>query len=126
MSKRLYIPLPNSVSRRQLVKNIIKKNKFPKYDISDSDLKIIVEKSKGYSGSDMMNVCKEASMMSIRSVQDRICSIDPNALRPVNSNDFLDALKVVKPTVSEKTLTQYVQWNCEYGSFQFDLNEIDN
>lgn len=104
----------------------MKKNKFPKYDISDSDLKIIVEKSKGYSGSDMMNVCKEASMMSIRSVQDRICSIDPNALRAVNLNDFLDALKVVKPTVSEKTLTQYVQWNTEYGSFQFDLNEIDN
>jgi SpoVK/Ycf46/Vps4 family AAA+-type ATPase len=125
MSKRLYIPLPNSVSRRQLVETIMKKNKFPKYDISENDLNIIVEKSKSYSGSDMMNVCKEASMMSIRSAHDKICSIDPNALRPVNLKDFIDALKIVKPTVSEKSLTQYVQWNNEYGSFQFDLTEID-
>ena len=126
MSKRLYIPLPNYISRKQLIQNIIKRNKFPKYDIKDEDLDNIVKKSKGYSGSDMMHVCKEASMMSIRSAGDKISSIDANLLRPVVLEDFIQALKTVRPSVSEKTIGQYIKWNEDFGSFQFDIDEINN
>jgi SpoVK/Ycf46/Vps4 family AAA+-type ATPase len=126
MSKRLYIPLPNSVARKQLIENIIRKNKFPKYEVDDNDLGEIIKRSKGYSGSDMMHVCKEASMMSIRSAENRISSIDPNDLRAVKVDDFLKSLKVVKPSVSEKTIDQYIKWNEDFGSFQFDLAEVNN
>jgi SpoVK/Ycf46/Vps4 family AAA+-type ATPase len=127
MSKRLYIPLPNSVSRRQLVENVIKKEreKKNKYAVNDSDMHEIVLNSKGYSGSDMINVCREAAMMPIRSVED-IFNLQVENLRDVNKDDFINALSAVKPSVSEKTISQYIDWNKEYGSFQFDTKEIEN
>jgi SpoVK/Ycf46/Vps4 family AAA+-type ATPase len=127
MSKRLYIPLPNSVSRKQLIENVIKKEreKKNKYNIDEVDMEEIVLKSKGYSGSDMINVCREAAMMPIRSVED-IFNLQIENLRDVIKDDFVNALAAVKPSVSEKTITQYIDWNKEFGSFQFNMKEIDN
>jgi SpoVK/Ycf46/Vps4 family AAA+-type ATPase len=127
MSKRLYIPLPNFISRKQLIENVVKKEmeKKNKYSLNEKDLEEIVVKSKGYSGSDMINVCREAAMMPIRSVED-IFNLKVENLRNVEKNDFFGALNMVKPSVSEKTITQYIDWNREYGSFQFDLKEIEN
>ena len=53
-------------------------------------------------------------------------NIQLNNLRGVNFNDFCDAINIVKPSVSEKTISQYVQWNIDFGSFQFDDKENDN
>jgi SpoVK/Ycf46/Vps4 family AAA+-type ATPase len=127
MSKRLYIPLPNRVSRKQLITNVISKEreKKSKYDIDEGDMEEILQRSKGYSGSDMINVCREAAMMPIRSVED-IFNLQVENLRDVNKGDFLTALNMVKPSVSEKTITQYIDWNRDFGSFQFDLKEIEN
>jgi SpoVK/Ycf46/Vps4 family AAA+-type ATPase len=122
----LYIPLPNFDSRKQLINTVINKEKEKsKYEISGEDLVAIVEKSKGYSGSDMMGVCREAAMMPIRSIDD-IHDIQLDNLRGINLNDFYEALNLVKPSVSEKTISQYVQWNKDFGSFQFDDKENDN
>ncbi len=122
----MYIPLPNFDSRKQLINTVINKEKEKsKYEISGEDLVAIVEKSKGYSGSDMMGVCREAAMMPIRSIDD-IHDIQLDNLRGINLNDFYEALNLVKPSVSEKTISQYVQWNKDFGSFQFDDKENDN
>ena len=55
-----------------------------------------------------------------------IYNIKLDSLRGVNVKDFIDAIFLVKPSVSEKTLSQYVQWNVEFGSFQFDEKENDS
>ena len=48
LSKRLYIPLPNKESRKQLIKNVLtkEKEKNNKYDIEDKDIDEIVELTK--------------------------------------------------------------------------------
>ena len=134
MPKRLYIPLPSKVARRQLVMNIMKKEieKGNKYKIEEQHLEDILNRSKGYSGSDMISVCREAAMMPIRSIED-INSIELDNLREINISDYLDALNIVlfliikvKPSVSEKSLSQYITWNKDFGSFQFDIEEINN
>ena len=121
LSKRLYIPLPNFISRKMLIQNVIdiETKMGNKYDISNEDIEEIVKRTKGYSGSDLINVCKEAAMMPIRNIVD-ICNCDKGSLRGVCFNDFLESLDNVKKSVSEKTIGQYVLWNKEFGSFQFE------
>ncbi len=126
LAKRLYIPLPDFDSRMQLIKTVINKEKEKsKYEMNEEELVAIVKKSKGYSGSDMMGVCREAAMMPIRSIED-INNIQLDNLRGINLNDFCEALNLVKPSVSEKTIAQYVNWNKDFGSFQFDEKDNDN
>lgn len=127
LSKRLYIPLPNYNSRKQLIETVLKseQQKQSKYELSEDDVVNIVNLTKGYSGSDMMNVCREAAMMPIRSIED-IFNVQLDNLRGINLNDFQEAINNVKPSVSDKTITQYVTWNKDFGSFQFDEKENDN
>lgn len=121
MSKRLYIPLPNKKSRKQLIETVIKKEseKNNKYDIQDEQMDEILRISKGYSGSDLMGVCREAAMMPIRSIED-ILAVSLDTIRDVNLGDFQDAVKLIRPSVSEKTIGFYVEWNKNFGSFQFE------
>ena len=121
LSKRLYIPLPNKISRKQLIMRVLEKERQNnnKYDITEEDIDDIINRTKGYSGSDLINVCKEAAMMPIRSIED-ITNCQLEHLRGVNKNDFDEALANVKPSINEKSIEQYVEWNKNFGSFQFE------
>ena len=121
LSKRLYIPLPNKVSRKQLIMRVLEKERENnnKYDISEEDIDDIINKTKGYSGSDLFNVCKEAAMMPLRCIED-IINCEKENIRGVNKKDFDEALVNVKPSINEKSIEQYVEWNKNFGSFQFE------
>lgn len=126
MSKRLYIPLPDYVSRMELIKTVVSKEEQmgSKYNLPEIDLDEIVKSCKGYSGSDLMSVVREASMQPIRSIDDfNIEFIKMNDLRPVDKNDFIYALGSVKASVQAKTITHYEEWNNEFGSFKFNAVE---
>ena len=91
-----------------------------KYNINDEDLEKILQITKGYSGSDLMGVCREAAMMPIRSLVEDIITIKLEDIRSVDLKDFIEAVNENKPSVSEKTLNFYSKWNTEFGSFQFE------
>ena len=124
LSKRLYIPLPNKVSRKQLIMRLLEKERKNnnKYEINENDIDDIVNRTKGYSGSDLINVCKEAAMMPIRSIED-ITNCQLEHLRGVNKQDFDEALTTVKPSINEKSIEQYMEWNKNFGSFQIENEE---
>lgn len=103
-------------------KEIQKNNK---YEITENDKDEIINQTKGYSGSDLIGVCREAAMMPLRDVDD-IYNLNIESLREVMLKDFLCSIKLVKPSVNEKTLTHFVQWNKDYGSFQFDEKDLEN
>jgi SpoVK/Ycf46/Vps4 family AAA+-type ATPase len=96
MPKRLYIPLPTKQARKQLIVGIMQKEmeKGNKYLIEEAHLEDILNRTKGYSGSDMISVCREAAMMPIRSIED-INSIEIDNLRGIDIADFKDALSIV-------------------------------
>jgi len=87
----------------------------------------IVSATKGYSGADMKNLCSEASLIPIRLCRGtNISNMSSTDIRPINKDDFLAAIRLVKATVSEKDLTGYLDWNSKFGSFEISETDINN
>ncbi|KAB0802490.1 hypothetical protein PPYR_04676 [Photinus pyralis] len=112
--KRLYIPLPEYQARLQIVTNLMSKER---HSLAECDMSKVAELTDGYSGADMRNLCSEASLGPIRSIDIRQMEfIEANEVRPVEMKDFSKALSTVRSSVSPNDLTQYVEWNKVYGS----------
>uniref|UniRef100_A0A2K6G4P7 Multifunctional fusion protein n=1 Tax=Propithecus coquereli TaxID=379532 RepID=A0A2K6G4P7_PROCO len=88
----------------------------------DIQLEDIAEKIEGYSGADITNVCRDASLMAMRR---RINGLSPEEIRalskeelqmPVTKGDFELALKKIAKSVSAADLEKYEKWMVEFGS----------
>eukprot|EP01083_Nonionella_stella_P283367 964437_1 len=117
--KRLYIPLPDSPSRRVLFTHLLRSEQ---HDLSDSDLELICKGSDGYSGADIKALSTEAAYGPIRSVSN-IQDLDSAKVRNINVGDFLAALKQVRASVSPADLQQYIDWDNMFGSFSENAND---
>ncbi|XP_026470181.1 fidgetin-like protein 1 isoform X2 [Ctenocephalides felis] len=112
--KRLYIPLPDKPARNQMVSRLMQSEN---HSLTDEEINSISDLTDGYSGSDMKNLCQEAALGPIRSLDFRaIQNIKTNEVRPITFQDFETALKRVRASVSDMDLDQYVKWNNLYGS----------
>ena len=112
--KRLYVPLPDEAARKQIVTTLLTSQ--TNHNIATDELNIIGDKTDGYSGADMANLCKEAAMGPIRSLDyTKIDQIDLKDVRAIEWRDFEDALTVVKASVSDKDLDLYQAWNAKFG-----------
>ena len=109
--KRLYIPLPNDLGRNHLIRNLLSSHK---HSLLDCDFSSIVERSDGYSGSDLHALCREAVMQPLRSISD-IRNVQVDQVRPVGVEDFIYSFSQIRPSVSNKDLLLYEQWNQQYG-----------
>jgi katanin p60 ATPase-containing subunit A1 len=90
----------------------------------------LAEKSVGYSGADVANVCRDASMMSVRRLMEQarkqglgreqmqaLLKEQKQALQTaVSRDDFLMALSKVNRSVSDNDLLRYSEWMEMYGS----------
>ncbi|XP_068792231.1 fidgetin-like protein 1 [Struthio camelus] len=111
--KRLYIPLPEASARKQIVARLMSKEHCC---LNEEEIELIVRKSNGFSGADMTQLCREASLGPIRSLQSMdITTIMPDEVRPIAFLDFESAFKTVRPSVSSKDLELYETWNQTFG-----------
>ena len=113
--KRLYVPLPDTVARKQIIENLLRGQGH--HNLTEDEMQNVANETKGYSGADMAEVCKESAMGPIRSLDySQIEEIDVENVRPITIQDFSDALKNVKASVSEKDIAMYLEWNSTFGS----------
>ncbi|TSK22827.1 Fidgetin-like protein 1 [Bagarius yarrelli] len=111
--KRLYIPLPEATARWQIVINLLSREKN---QLETNELEKVVSSTEGFSGADMTQLCREAALGPIRSIQlSDIATITPEQVRPILYCDFQEALKTVRPSVSTKDLELYEDWNKTFG-----------
>jgi len=118
LEKRIYIPLPDAEGREALLKINLKEVELA----DDVNLKLIAEKLDGYSGADITNVCRDASLMSMRR---RIAGLKPDEIRnlskeelhlPTTGQDFVEATSKVSKSVSSTDLEKYEKWMKEFGA----------
>ncbi|KAM6954234.1 katanin p60 ATPase-containing subunit A1 [Aplochiton taeniatus] len=118
LEKRIYIPLPSANGRVELLRINLKELELA----NDVDMAKISEQMEGYSGADITNVCRDASLMAMRR---RIEGLTPEEIRnisrdemhmPTTMDDFEHALKKVSKSVSATDLEKYEKWIEEFGS----------
>lgn len=82
----LFIPPPEDKGRFEIIKALTRQMPLS----GDVDLNEIALSTKGYTGADLVAVCREAAVQAMR-----------NNLPKINSVDFAAALKVVKPSITK-------------------------
>ncbi|KAM0954743.1 hypothetical protein ACFX13_023646 [Malus domestica] len=89
------------------------------FKLSREDIDSICNLTQGYSGSDMKNLVKDASMGPLREALKQgieITKLKKEDMRPVTVQDFESALQEVRPSVSLNELCTYEEWNKQLGS----------
>ena len=109
LTKRIYIPLPDSETRQLLILNLLTDSSR----LTSKELEHIVKITDGYSGSDLSNLCKEAALDSVRGLTDR--ELQSGMQFPISRNNFENALRVIRPSVQNSSLDFYQRWNNEFG-----------
>ncbi|KAK9499109.1 hypothetical protein O3M35_003616 [Rhynocoris fuscipes] len=118
LEKRIYIPLPNNDGREALLRINLREVKVE----AGLDMHDIAARLKGYSGADITNVCRDASMMSMRR---KIAGLRPEQIKqlakedldlPVSKQDFIEAIAKCNKSVSKEDLDKYDKWMAEFGS----------
>lgn len=114
--RRIYVPLPDAVTRRALLINLLAK--AGKNDLSSTDINAIVKRLSGFSGSDISSIASEASFGPIRSLggMDAIRDATSKDIRPIQRRDFDAAIDQATKSVSKKLLKQYDEWKQEQAA----------
>jgi SpoVK/Ycf46/Vps4 family AAA+-type ATPase len=108
--RRIYVPLPDKVTRKQLVKMLLEK--AGKHSLSSSDRRLVVKRTDGFSGSDIASIASEASFFPLRALGDMESIRGANAkdIRPLSLKDFEDAIDQATKSVSTGLLQKYQEW----------------
>lgn len=118
LEKRILVPLPDPEARRGMFEALLPSapdgHQVP-YDV-------LVEKTEGYSGSDIRLVCKEAAMQPLRRLmsvleqkQEVIPEDDLPPVGPIEVGDIDLALKNTRPS-AHLHAHRYEKFNEDYGS----------
>ncbi|KAL8130326.1 hypothetical protein V2J09_019481 [Rumex salicifolius] len=118
LEKRILVPLPDPEARKGMFEELLastdEENQLP--------YNTLVERTEGYSGSDIRLVCKEAAMQPLRrlmSVLEKEEEIVPEdelpAVGPIKPEDIETALKNTRPS-AHLHAHRYEKFNEDYGS----------
>ena len=123
--KRVYIPLPNSVGRSEMFRINLKGIKVQ----DNLDMDKLVTLTDGYSGADIANVCREASLMQMRRklmktggrLNFTMIKNNPSFLMneldaPVTQADLELAIQHISKSVSPNDIKKYEQFTDEYSN----------
>lgn len=118
MEKRIYVPLPDSKGREELLKLVLREVEVK----ADVDLELISDQLDGYSASDIVVVCRDAAFMSMRRAikgksVEQIKAIPMSVLKkPISKQDFQEAIKKCQKTVTAADIKKFEDWNAMFGS----------
>ncbi|KAH0697657.1 hypothetical protein KY289_015139 [Solanum tuberosum] len=119
LEKRIYIPLLDFKSRKEVIRINLKSITLA----PDLDIDQLAQRTEGYSGDDLTNICRDGSLNGMRC---RISGKNPDEIKnmseaeilkiPVTMDDFVEALKKIQPTVSAGDIERHQKWFSEFGS----------
>jgi katanin p60 ATPase-containing subunit A1 len=120
LEKRIYIPLPDYEARVQLFEICLKK--IPVAD--DVSAAVLAQLTDGYSGSDVLISCRDASMMPMRRLLTMMSTSEIAEMRAegnltvpkVMMADFRTAIQNTRPSVAQETCARYVQWEKDFSN----------
>eukprot|EP00117_Sycon_ciliatum_P037581 scpid55502/ scgid4833/ Spastin len=112
--KRIYIPCPDEKTRHVILEKLLHKQRS---SITARQLQTIARsKTVNFSASDITALAKEAALGPIREMDlATMRTLPADQVRPISYNDFEEALRVIRPSLSAASRTMYEQWNRDFG-----------
>ena len=84
--------------------------------MSRRDVLQVAQATEGFSGSDLTQLCQDASMGPIRELGMNIRHVPTDQIRALCLRDFLSSLAEIRPSTSQENLRTLQEWNDTYGS----------
>ncbi|KAM8933929.1 fidgetin [Pelodytes ibericus] len=114
--KRLLIPLPDSTARHQIIIQLLSQHN---YCLNDKEVALLVQHTEGFSGLDVARLCQEAVVGPLHAMAPSdLSAMLPSQLRPVTYQDFENVFCKIQPSISQKELDTYIEWNKMFGCSQ--------
>ncbi|KAK7154597.1 hypothetical protein R3I94_007809 [Phoxinus phoxinus] len=114
--KRLLVPLPDATARHQIISQLISQHN---YCLSDKEVALLVQRTDGFSGLDVVRLCQEAMVGPLHGLSGTdISGMMPGQMRPVSYQDFENVFCKIQPSISQKELDTYTEWNKMFGCSQ--------
>ncbi|KAL0241417.1 hypothetical protein GEMRC1_006652 [Eukaryota sp. GEM-RC1] len=115
--KRIHIPLPETNDRTELLRKVLDDQKLSE----DVDIDRLAELTDGYSGADLVNICREASFSVIRYAtaglsREEIQMIDGEKLQPLCMANLYQSLERIRPSVDRNDASRHISWAKKFGS----------
>ncbi|XP_051136204.1 uncharacterized protein LOC127254900 isoform X2 [Andrographis paniculata] len=117
LEKRILVPLPDPPARRAMFEELL-----PSIPDQELSYDLFVERTEGYSGSDIRLLCKEAAMQPLRRLmtileekQELVPEEELPKVGPITVGDIETALRNTRPS-AHLHAHRYHQFNEDYGS----------
>ncbi len=115
--RKIYVPLPDKAARKAIFGIHLKG-----IGIKGMTTGKLAERSEGFSGRDISNICREAIMVMIRERNPNLGELNSVQIekytmnyRPLNEEDFEKALGKIKPSVDPDSVRRYSEWGEKTG-----------
>jgi len=115
--RRIYVPLPDEKARKSIIKIHLNGAELGSINIEG-----LVERTRGFSGRDIANLCQEAINLMVRESNPDLEELTMQQLehyslrsRSLSKEDFDRALEKIKPSSQQKDLDKYEKWKEEFG-----------
>ena len=121
LEKRILVGLPGEDARRRMMSRYLE----PHDVAADVDLAALAAKTDGYSGADVMLLCKEGAMRPLRRLMERLNDdLEPAGfgtdeevtVGEITGDDIVGALSATRPTQTEAHAKRYVEWTNSFGA----------
>ncbi len=106
-SQKIYLPLPDAPARKFMVEKNMRGVPVAK----DFDVDRIVEQTEGYSGADIEELCDRAKDEPL------LQAIATDSVVLVTNEDFDRVLETMPPSVTEKEMKKFEEYNNEINSY---------
>jgi len=114
LDQLMYIPLPDYESRLSIMKAVLRKSPVAK----DVDLQYLCQKTEGFSGADLTEICQRSTQMAIRQSieadgeraergENSMETDQPDPVPEITRKHFAEAMKYARRSVSEADIRKY-------------------
>ena len=118
LEKRILVGLPGRRQRCELVERQLSER------AAGMQWAAVADRTRGWSGSDLVSLCKESAMRPVRRLMKQLMSrssaettVDAAiVLEEVSQTDVEAALACTRPSVGLRDLSRYDDWHREYGA----------
>lgn len=105
MDKFIFVPPPSKTNRAKLFE--INLSKAPCSD--DINFEALAEETEGFTGADIVNVCREAKMKALET------TLSDSKDSPITMQSVLNIISNIKPSAPPSTLSRYMSFMSVYG-----------